>query len=67
MEKSLTELVSKANDALDKIKDTDKPSKVQAETALKTCKSGIVFTLNSKEAANWLRQPLNEIAFTDAF
>jgi hypothetical protein len=67
LEKSLTELVSKANDALDKIKDTDKPSKVLVETALKTCKSGIVFTLNSKEAANWLRQPLNEMAFTDAF
>jgi hypothetical protein len=67
LEKSLTELVSKANDALDKIKDTDKPSKVLVETALKTRKSGIVFTLNSKEAANWLRQLLNEIAFIDTF
>jgi hypothetical protein len=35
--------------------------------ALKTCKSRIVFTLNSKEAANWVRQPINKLAFTDAF
>jgi hypothetical protein len=67
LEKSLTELLSKANDALGKIEDADKLGKVVAETALKTQRSGIVFTLNSKEAANWLRQPENEIAFTDAF
>ena len=52
LEKSLIELLSKANDALGKIEDADKPDKVVAEMALKTCKSGIVFTLNSKEVAN---------------
>jgi len=67
LEKSLTELLSNANDALGKIEDADKPDKVVAETALKTCKSRIVFTLNSKEVANWVRQLMNNIAFTDTF
>ena len=65
--KSLTEVIAKANDTLGKMADADKPAKVQVETALRTRKGAIVLTLNSKEAAEWVRQVENEMAFTEAF
>ena len=67
LEKSLEELVAKANEVLVTMSDTDKPKEVKVEAALKTKKSAILLTLNSKEAANWIREPSNEITFADAF
>lgn len=65
--KSLTELITKANEVIGKIEDTDKPDKVIVESALQTQKGRLVMTLNSKEAASWLRTPEYEIAFTESF
>ena len=65
--KSITEVIARANEALKKITDTEKPAKVHVETALRTRKGALVLTLCSKEAAIWVRQPTNEIAFTEAF
>ena len=67
MDKSLTELLTKANEVLDKMVDAEKPEKVKVETVLKARKNAILLTLSSKEAANWIRDPGNEIAFTEAF
>jgi len=57
----------KANKTISKIADADKPDKVKVESALQTQKGGLVLTLNSKEAASWLRIPEQEIAFTKGF
>ena len=65
--KSLTELIAKANETIGKIEDADKPDKVIVESALQTRKGGLVLTLNSKEAASWLRIAEHEIAFTKGF
>ena len=67
LEKSLTELISKANKAFDKMNKAAKPALVKVETAYKTKKNVILFMLNSKEAANWVREPGNEVTFADAF
>src|SRR5437879_3959271 len=67
MEKSLMELIDKANKTLDKMSDADKPEEVKVEAALKTKKNAILLTLNSKEAANWVRDPSNEVTFADTF
>jgi len=67
LNKSLTKLIMKANETISKIVDVDKPDKVLVETALQTWKGGLVLTLNSKEAASWLRIPEHEIAFTEGF
>jgi hypothetical protein len=67
IDKSLTELLSKANKVLDKIEDADKPDEVKVEAVLKTRKGELVLTLNSKEAAAWIKQPEIEMAFTDDF
>src|SRR6267142_85883 len=64
LDKSLNKLLVKANKVLDSITDRDKPRKVKV---VKTRKGGIVLTLNSKEAASWVREAAHEIAFTDAF
>ncbi len=66
-DKSLGDLQSKANKILDKMTDADKPEKVKVETVLKTKKNAILLTLNSKEAATWIRDPGNEEAFANAF
>ncbi len=65
--RSLTKQIVKANKAIGKIEDADKLTKVNVESALQTQKGGLVLTLNSKEAANWLRQPEHEMAFTKGF
>ena len=67
LEKSLTELISKANEALDKMNKAAKPALVKVETVYKTKKNAILFMLNSKEAANWVREPGNEETFANAF
>ena len=67
LEKSLTELITSANEALDKMVEAAKPSLVKIETAYKTKKNAILFTLNSKEAANWVRELGNKEMFTNAF
>ena len=66
-DKSLGDLQSKANEILDKMTDADKPEKVKVKTVLKTKKNAILLTLNSKEAAIWIRDPGNEEAFANAF
>jgi hypothetical protein len=67
LRKSIIEVISKANNSLGKITDTEKPAKVQVESVLQTQKGALVLSLCSKEAADWVRQPLNELAFTEAF
>jgi hypothetical protein len=67
LSKSMTEVTAKANDLLDKVTGTEKLEKVKVESALWTRKGVLVLTLCSKEAANWIRQPKNEIAFTEVF
>ena len=67
LEKSLEELTDKANEILAKMSDADKPEVVKVEAALKTKKKAILLTLNSKEAAIWIREPGNEATFADAF
>jgi len=44
-----------------------KPALVRVETIYKTKKNMILFTLNSKEAVNWVREPGNEEMFANAF
>ena len=67
LSKSMTKVIARANETLKKVEDTDKLAKVQVESALQTCKRALVLTLNSREAANWIRQPENKMAFTKAF
>ena len=67
LEKSLTELIAKANEALDNMSDAGKPEKVKVETALKTKRNAVLLTLNSKEAAAWVREAGNEETFANAF
>jgi hypothetical protein len=65
--KSLTEIIVKANETIGKIEDADKLDKVIVETVLQTWKGELLLTLNSKEAASWLRTLEHKIAFTDGF
>lgn len=65
--KSLTELINRANEVLDGMADANKPPKVKVETVFKTRKNAVLLVLNSKEAANWVREPGNEETFANAF
>jgi len=67
LEKSLTEIIAKANEVLDGMSDADKLGKVKVEAALKTKKNAILLILNSKEAADWIREVGNEKTFANAF
>ena len=67
MEKSLTELMAKANEVLDGMTDADKPTSVKVEAAFKSQKNAILLTLNSKEAARWVKEIGNEETFANAF
>jgi len=67
LSKSMTEVIVKANEVISKMEDADKPAKIRVEAALQTCKKVLVLTLNSKEAAKWIKQPENEMTFTEAF
>jgi hypothetical protein len=50
-----------------KIEDGDKPAEIHVETALQTCKGVLVLTMNSREAASWLRSLEHEMAFIEDF
>jgi hypothetical protein len=63
----MTEVIVRANETLKKIEDTDKPAKIHFESGIQTCKGALVLTLNSREAANGIRQLENKMAFTEAF
>lgn len=65
--KSLTKLVSKANEVLASIKDTTKPKDAKVVTVTKTKNQMLLLTLDSKATAEWIRELLNEILFIDAF
>lgn len=65
--KSLTELVSKANEAIASIEDADKPKDIKVLAALKMRRQTLLLTLNSKEAVAWFRDASVEIAFTSTF
>jgi hypothetical protein len=67
LSKSMTKVIVRANETLKKIEDTDKPAKIHFESGIQTCKGALVLMLNNREAANWIRQPENEMAFTEAF
>jgi len=65
--KSLTELTTKANEAISEIVDSGKPKDIKVQTLFRTRHEALVLTLNSKEAVTWIKQPEIEIAFTTAF
>jgi hypothetical protein len=67
MNKSLVSIVEKANAAVAELSDADKPKGIKVLTALKARKHAVLLTLNSKEAADWLRDPTVEMAFTEKF
>ena len=67
MDKSLTDLMAKANEALDSMADASKPAIAKAESVFKTRKNAVLLTMNSKEAANWVQEPGNEETFANAF
>ena len=67
MDKSLTELSDVANEALDKMSNGSKPDKVKVVGVHKTKRNAILLTLNSKEAASWVREVGNEETFANTF
>jgi len=67
IDKSLVELVDKANEVISKMTDANKPKNAKVETVLKTKKGAILFTLDSKETANWIREPDIEQTFAESF
>ena len=67
MDKSLSELSNMANGALDKMSDGSKPDKVKVIGVHKTKRNAILLTLNSKEAASWVREVGNKETFANAF
>jgi hypothetical protein len=62
-DKSLTELIAKANEALEAVDASEKPESAKVEAAHKLRNKSVVFTLNSKEAVQWIRDPINEDMF----
>jgi hypothetical protein len=64
---SLMAIVSKANGAIASMEDAGKRKDIKVLTALKTQREVVLLTLSSKEVAEWIRETLNEIAFTKAF
>jgi hypothetical protein len=56
------ELANRANEILEKIKDKDRPETVRVDLVAKFL-SGSLFYFNSKEVANWIRQPEIEDEF----
>ena len=65
--KSLTELTTKANEAISAIEDSGKPKGIKVQMIFKTRREGLVLTLDSKEAVAWIKQPEIEEAFANAF
>ncbi len=67
MDKSLAELADKANEVISKMTDAKKPGNAKVESVIKTKKGAILLSLDSKETANWIREPDIEQAFADSF
>ena len=67
MDKSLLELMDKANEVLDKMSDASKPETTKVVGIHKTKRNTILLILNSKEAATWIREVGNEETFANAF
>jgi hypothetical protein len=67
LSKSITEVIARANEALDKIDNAKKLDKVKVKSALQSHKGTLILMLNSKEAVTWLKQPEHEMAFTEGF
>jgi hypothetical protein len=65
--KSLTEIKEKANEVIASMEDGDHPKDAKVESVIKTRGKAYVLTLNSKETAEWLRDPGNEDTFTKGF
>ena len=65
--KSNAELKDKANEVLDALEGTERPDTVKVENITKVRNGALLFQMNSKEAANWLKEPDNQNAFTKQF
>jgi hypothetical protein len=55
MSQSLTEIVNKANKVIAVMEDTEKPKGAKVLTAMKMHRSTLLLTLDSKEAAEWIK------------
>ena len=67
LSKSLTYIVEKANETIAGLKCASKPKDIKVVAALKMCGKAVLLTLSSKEAVNWIREPLNETEFSTDF
>jgi len=65
--KSLTKLKDKANNIINDMSDSKKPPVIRVEVILKTRTRALILMLNSKEAVAWLKDPANEVVFTEGF
>jgi len=65
--KSLSEIIAKANDAIDTIEDAAKPQDAKVESAHKIKKGAILLTLSNKEATKWITEVDIELTFTKVF
>lgn len=64
--KSLTDIRSKANNIIDELTDVPaRPEKVEIVTVTTTRSKALLLQLNSKQAADWLRDPLIETKFIE--
>lgn len=64
-DKSLTEIKSKANKVIAEIDDEDRPDNVVIEMVTIRRSKAYLLQLNTKKAANWLREPRIETKFTE--
>jgi len=67
LSKSLTDIIEKANDTIAGLKCASKPKDIKVIMALKTHGKVVLLTLNSKEAASWIRELLNKVEFSSGF
>jgi len=65
--KSLTYIVEKANETIAGLQYTSKPKDIKVVSALKIRGKAVLLTLNSKEVVTWIREPLNEMEFSNGF
>jgi len=65
--KSLTELVGKANEVIAAMKDADKPKDAKFVAAFKMRNKALPLTMSSKEAVEWIKDPVNETIFANTF
>lgn len=66
--KSHSDIVNRANDIISGLVDMpERPEKVQIELATITRSKALLLQMNTKQAADWLRDPLVETKFTELF